>query len=178
VSKVQQEITIMKTKTHNEYRGFFILLCLFLSAVLVSCSGNNEQTADQQTETSASNEVTQAVEVDPLKNKGIGPFSSVEIGAIDQELVVQGQLVFESKCAACHKFEGKYVGPSLGGITSRRTPEWIMNMIMNPVEMTQKDPIGQELLEEYLTQMTYQDVSEEEARAILEFFRDNDEKAQ
>ncbi len=168
----------MKIKTNNRYRGIFFLVPFFLSALLVSCSGNNEQAADDQQTSSAGSKAVQAVEADPLKNKGIGPFSSVEIGPVDQELVMQGQLVFESKCAACHKFDVKYVGPSLGGVTSRRTPEWIMNMIMNPVEMTQKDPIGQKLLEEYLTQMTYQDVSEEETRAILEFFRDKDEKAQ
>jgi hypothetical protein len=49
-----------------------------------------------------------------------------------------------------------------------------MNMVLNPVEMTQKDPTAQELLATYLTQMTFQNVSEEDARAILEYFRQLD----
>lgn len=49
-----------------------------------------------------------------------------------------------------------------------------MNMILNPGEMTQKDPQAQELLAQFATQMTFQNVSQDEARKILEFFRKND----
>ena len=63
---------------------------------------------------------------------------------------------------------------SLGGVTERRKPEWIMNMIINPEEMTKKDPTGQELLAEHLTQMTNQNLNEEDARKLLEYFRQND----
>ncbi|MEO0169795.1 MAG: cytochrome c, partial [candidate division WOR-3 bacterium] len=79
--------------------------------------------------------------------------------------------IFKTKCSACHKLDERYVGPALKGVTKRRTPEWIMNMILNPEEMTKNDPIAKKLLEEYLTQMTFQNVSEDEARAILEYFR-------
>ncbi|MGV3665566.1 MAG: c-type cytochrome [Leptospira bouyouniensis] len=109
-------------------------------------------------------------------SKGIGPVSSVAIGALDQSMAERGKKQFEAKCSACHKFEEKVVGPALQDVTLRRTPEWIMNMILNPVEMTQKDPIGQELLGEHLTQMTFQNVKEEEAREILEYFRKMDLK--
>lgn len=108
-------------------------------------------------------------------SKGIGPVSSVQLGAIDPAMVKQGAEVFDGKCAACHKMDEKVVGPALGGVTKRRTPEWIMNMILNPEEMTQKDPAAQALLAEHLTQMTFQNVSEKEARAILEYFRKTDE---
>lgn len=112
---------------------------------------------------------------DTASSKGIGPITSVQLGAIDAALVKQGQEVFDGKCAACHKMDEKVVGPALGGVTKRRTPEWIMNMILNPEEMTQKDPAAQALLAEHLTQMTFQNVSEKEARAILEYFRKTDE---
>lgn len=46
-----------------------------------------------------------------------------------------------------------------------------MNMIINPVEMTQKDPTAKELLGEYMAQMTNQNVGEKEARALLEYLR-------
>ncbi len=90
---------------------------------------------------------------------------------VDLNLAKKGEELFNIKCSACHKLEERYVGPSLKGITKRRTPEWIMNMILNPEEMTKKDPIAQKLLEEYLTQMVAQVKDTSEARAILEYFR-------
>ncbi len=103
--------------------------------------------------------------------KGIGPVQQVELGPIDDAMAEKGKAAFEQKCAACHRFDERFVGPPLKGVTERRKPEWIMNMILNPVEMTQKDPQAKELLGTYLTQMTFQNVSQEEARAILEYFR-------
>jgi hypothetical protein len=40
--------------------------------------------------------------------------------------------------------------------------------------MTKKDPEAKKLLAEHLTQMTNQNVNEQDARAILEFLRKND----
>jgi mono/diheme cytochrome c family protein len=111
-----------------------------------------------------------------VSDKGIGPIKEVQLGPIDQNLVKKGKEIFDSKCATCHKLEEKYVGPPLKGVTKRRKPEWIMNMILNPTEMEQKDPIAKQLLSEYLTQMTFQNVSQEEARALLEYLRSVDEK--
>lgn len=112
------------------------------------------------------------------ESKGIGPVTEVKLDPLDVSLATKGKDVFVSKCSACHKMEERYVGPGLKGITTRRTPEWIMNMIMNPQEMTQKDPEAQKLLEEYLMQMTFQNVSQEETRSIVEYFRHYDEKGE
>jgi hypothetical protein len=47
-----------------------------------------------------------------------------------------------------------------------------MNMILNPEEMVQKDPIAKQLLVEYNgAPMANQNLTEDEARAILEYFR-------
>lgn len=106
--------------------------------------------------------------------KGIGPVSDVELGPLAPALAAKGKSVFDQKCAACHKFDERFVAPPLKGVTQRRQPEWILSMILNPVEMTQKDPAAKELLGTYLTQMTFQDVSGEDARAILEYFHQVD----
>ncbi|MEB2328737.1 MAG: cytochrome c [Ignavibacteriaceae bacterium] len=107
---------------------------------------------------------------------GIGPIKKIEIPAtIDQNLVNKGKEIFEAKCTACHKFDEKFTGPPLSGVTKKRKPEWIMNMMLNPVEMTQKDPEAKRLYQEYLLQMTFQDVTEADARAILEYFRSKDQ---
>lgn len=69
----------------------------------------------------------------------------------------------------------KFIGPALAGVTERRSPEWIMNMILNPEEMIQKDPIAKQLMiESNMAVMANQNLTEEEARAILEYFRSLD----
>ncbi len=107
-------------------------------------------------------------------SKGIGPIESVELGPIDETLVAAGKETFELLCTACHKFEERYVGPPLHRVTERRSPEWIMNMILNPTQMAMEDPIAFDLLAEYMTPMADQSVTEEQARAILEYFRSID----
>lgn len=104
-------------------------------------------------------------------DRGVGPITTLKLEALNPGLASQGRATFESKCSACHKMEERYVGPALKGITSRRKPEWIMNMVLNPQEMTQKDPTASKLLEEFLVQMTFQNVSQDDARGILEYFR-------
>lgn len=108
--------------------------------------------------------------------KGVGPISELKLEPLDVKLATHGKEIFLNKCSACHKEEERYVGPALKGVTTRRNPIWIMNMILNPLEMTQKDPEAQKLLEEYLTQMAFQNVTSEEARSLLEYFRYYDEK--
>lgn len=109
-------------------------------------------------------------------SKGVGPIAEIKLEKVDPKLAKAGEKVFTAKCSACHKLEERYVGPALGGVTQRRAPEWIMNMILNPAQMTQEDETAKGLLGEYLTQMTFQNVSKDEARSILEYFRASDEK--
>lgn len=110
--------------------------------------------------------------------KGVGPVSSLTLESLNLATAKEGKALFEAKCSACHKMAERYVGPGLADVTKRRAPEWIMNMILNPAEMTQKDPTAQGLLGEYMVQMTFQNVSEAEARKILEYFRYFGEKGE
>ena len=116
-------------------------------------------------------------EVDDMDNKGIGPVKSLSIDAgIDEAMATKGAELFKNMCSACHKMEKKFIGPAITGVTERRAPEWIMNMILNPEEMIQKDPIAKKLLvESNMAVMANQNLSEEEARAILEYFRQFDQ---
>ena len=115
--------------------------------------------------------------VGPMENKGIGPVKSLTLGAIDAEMVKKGEEIFKLKCNSCHKMDEKYVGPALKGTTTRRTPEWIMNFVLNTTEMLEKDPIAKELLVQYMTKMIEQGLTEEDARAILEYMRNYDQEA-
>jgi nitrous-oxide reductase len=108
------------------------------------------------------------------ESKGIGPVKTLTLGEIQAEMAAKGQTIFEAKCTGCHKVDQRFVGPALRGVTLRRQPEWIMNMILNPNEMTQKDEVAKGLIETYATQMANMSLTEEEARHVLEYFRLND----
>jgi mono/diheme cytochrome c family protein len=155
-----------------------IAMLLLGAMMLYSCSSGDSDTAagDSEQETGLAHQeaATEAPVAD--EGKGVGPVKTLEVGAeVDEALATQGKSIFEGKCSACHQLsEEKIVGPGLAGVTERRKPEWIMNMIVNPEEMTKKDPEAKKLLAEHLTQMTNQNVTEQDARAILEFLRQND----
>lgn len=150
-----------------------ILLCLF-AAVAFSVTGCSPGTNEKGEAGVATKETASAEEAPEI---GVGPVKSVELSdELDEALVSEGLSIFESKCSACHQIDERYVGPAMKGLTERRNPVWIMNMVINPVEMTQKDPIAKKLLSEYLTQMVNQNITEPDARALLEYFRSIDKE--
>ena len=102
---------------------------------------------------------------------GIGPIEAFDPGPINATLVERGAEVFSTKCLACHKMDERYVGPPLGDVTERRSPAFIMNMILNPEEMVQKHPEAKALFAQYMTPMPNQSLSEDDARAVLEYLR-------
>lgn len=108
-----------------------------------------------------------------LSNKGVGPVTSVAFSSdIDQELAARGQTKFSTICVACHQANQRMIGPALAGIYERRSPEWVMNMILNPNGMLKEDPIAKALFEEYNGMiMINQNLSEEDARAVAEYLR-------
>jgi len=146
------------------------LLSAWAVFMLASCGGG--ASSDDE---SATTETTPAVEaeVDPMQSKGIGPIEKVTIGdEIDAEMAAAGQAVYEQMCTACHKAEKNFIGPAPKGILERRTPEWIMNMILNPEEMVMKDPTAKKLLMEFNgAPMANQNLTEDQARQVLEYFR-------
>src|SRR5690606_6886617 len=94
---------------------------------------------------------------------------------LEQERVERGLAIYEMKCQACHRLdETRVVGPGWSGVTKKRKPEWIMNMITNVDVMLDQDPEARKLLELCLTRMPNQNVSLGDARDVLEFMRQND----
>ena len=65
----------------------------------------------------------------------------------------------------------RLTGPAMIGLLDRRTPEWVMNMILNPDVMEKQDPIAKKLVEEYNTLMLNQRLNEQQAREVLEYIR-------
>lgn len=105
------------------------------------------------------------------KSKGVGPIKNLKLGAINKSMAAKGKAMFDSKCLSCHKPAKKYIGPAPKDILKRRTPEWVMNMILAPEKMLAEDPIAKALLERYLAPMANQNLTEQEAREVLEYFR-------
>ena len=154
------------------------VITLVLFAIITSHCKQKEVKGEFSFAKTKTSEHLQASRIVDLKNKGIGPVDSVIISEkVDVELASRGKSLYEQKCNACHKVGSTFIGPPPNGILKRRTPEWVMNMIVNPEEMLQKDSLAKALFMEFNGQlMTNQQVSIEEARAMLEFFRTLDDK--
>ncbi len=151
-------------------RIYKVILAFAVAILIVSCGGGNKKNKNKS-ESKPVAEKKQEKQ-DPMKNKGIGPIKSVDISKpVDKALAKKGEELFKAKCSACHKTTKRFIGPNPTGVLKRRSPEWVMNMIMNPNEMVQKDPIAKDLLMEYSAPMADQSIKKDEARAILEFFR-------
>ncbi|GAB2614767.1 cytochrome c [Belliella aquatica] len=137
--------------------------------LMVSCGGGSSENQGSYTPPSAQKEKV----ADP---KGIGEIKNVDLGdGIDEALAQKGKAILDMKCTACYQYDGKrVVGPGFEGVTNRRRAEWIMNMITNVDVMLDEDPVAQKLFEECLTRMPNQNISLDESRQILEYFRKND----
>ena len=154
---------------------FKALVLVALTGVFTACGGGEEAkdaASSAPAATPAAVEAPVVEEVDPMENIGIGPIDELEFDEeIDTELAAAGEEVFNAKCTACHKTNKRYIGPSPQGIYDRRNPAWVMNMILNPDEMTQNDPIAKALLAEYASPMANQNLTIDEARSVAEYFR-------
>ncbi|WP_108422474.1 c-type cytochrome [Flagellimonas amoyensis] len=153
------------------------ILFLALGAFMASCGGKKEEKKDgfevSRTKTEEKKaETGGGVPVD-LDNKGVGPIKNLDFpDAIDQEMAARGQAKFDAVCVACHMVDQRMIGPAMKGVYDRRSPEWVMNMILNPDGMLKEDPIAKALLKEYNNAiMLNQNLTEEEARDLAEYLR-------
>ncbi len=156
------------------------LSLLFIASLIISCGGNDEKKSKKdkvkigsyQKKNKEVKKETKKDQTIDLSNKGVGPVKSVTLGDIDDAMAKEGDALFKAKCTACHKVGKRFIGPDVTGVTKRRSPEWIMNMILNPDEMVKQDPIAKQLLTDFNgSPMANQSLKEEEARKILEYFR-------
>ena len=144
-----------------------LMLALIIVTMLASCGGGTEQkTAQPASKAPVTNDQ------DPMTNKGIGPVKELVLGELNPAMAAEGEEIYKKMCSACHKPTEKFIGPAPKGIMERRSPEWIMNMILNPEEMVKSDPIAKKLLAEFnFAPMANQHLTEEQARKVLEYFR-------
>ncbi len=154
-----------------------ILLTAALAIMIASCGNQNQQTEEKPTQAPLGDNTAVTNEnpsYDP--NRGEGKFTTVDLGdGLNKTMADAGNAIQGVKCASCHKLtDERLVGPGWKGVTERRTPAWIMNFITNPDPMIDKDPEVQAQLEICLVRMPNQGLTDDEARNILEFMRQND----
>lgn len=142
-----------------------VILYLFL-AVLTPACGDPDGEPAESSQVPAPSALTQ----EEVEN-GIGPVTALTLGDLDDEMASTGKAVFEMKCSACHKLDKRYVGPALGDVLDRRSPAFVMNMILNPEQMLAEHPEARKMLADYMTPMANQNLTEVEARSIVEYLR-------
>jgi cytochrome c len=155
------------------FRNLFLVVAIVsLVAFAAGCGGSsqddNGNTATTETATATPPESTGG------NDKGVGPITEFDVASLDMARVGEGAEIFKVKCTACHKLEERYIGPALTGVTKRRKPEWVLNMILNPDVMVKEDETAKALFAEFLAPMTNQNLTEEEAKLVLTYFLDND----
>lgn len=156
---------------------------LLVLGVLISCGSKEEKPSEKiqigqktKVETKKEAPVSTAVPASKritLDNKGVGKIKSLTLDAtIDNAMVERGAALFKTNCTACHKTDKRFIGPNPTGILERRSPEWVMNMILDPKLMTEEDQCAKDLLIEFNgAAMANQNLTEQQSRDILEYFR-------
>lgn len=152
------------------------LILLFFSLSLFACGGSKSESNgnDESAKTTSEESTSGNPSYDP--NRGVGKFTDVEISAtVDAALASKGKSTYDVKCGSCHKTtEERLVGPGWKGVTQRHKPAWILNFMTNTDEMINKDPAVQAQLELCLVRMPNQNLTDDEAKSLLEFMRQND----
>lgn len=138
---------------------------LILLVALVFTCGNDAS----DNSTNSDTKPVAAKKVDD--GKGVGTIKKVTLNTpLDPKMVASGKAIYEMKCSACHKLSDKrVVGPGWKGLTEKRKPEWIMNMVTNVEEMLKEDPTAKDLLKLCLVRMPNQNLTEQDSRDVLEF---------
>ncbi len=149
-----------------------IAAMLAASALILHACGGGANEGASAGPPGAESQAPGAESQDESKPAGMITAADLSLGDIDPAMAEKGKTTYDVKCQACHSMgENRVVGPGWKGITTRREPAWIMNMILNIDMMLAEDEEAQKLLEQCLVRMPNQNLSKEEARDVLEFMR-------
>ena len=148
--------------------------------IVIACnsSSDDKEQSSGKTDTASATKTDAGTSASGTSNDkaGVGKFKHVELThPLDQKMITTGKNVYDLKCASCHKLtDEKLVGPGWKDVTKRRAPEWVMNFVTNTEEMLEKDAVAKNLYEVCLVKMPNQNLSDDDARGVLEFMRNND----
>ena len=146
-----------------------LALLVLVAGTLSGCGGSKDAPAGQ----AAAGASTTAGGLTPWQvDHGIGPITApLVLAPIDAHLAKEGKEFFDPRCGSCHKPNERYVGPALGGVVGRRTPEYVMNMMLAPDSMVARHPEAKKLFATFMLQMPNLGLTTEQAREVLEYLR-------
>jgi mono/diheme cytochrome c family protein len=149
------------------------LTIVVAGAALTGCGGKEAgepPAASTATTSSSAGAVTLPADLDQGPRAG-----AVEADEAGAKL---GEGLFQSKaCSACHGFGKRVSCPDLQGVSQRRTAKWLEYQILHPDVMTKQDPTARALFAQYSLQMPKQGLTQDEARAVIEFLKHKDHEA-
>lgn len=106
-------------------------------------------------------------------NKLFASFLFVAILSLNNNVQAQdGEALFKSKCASCHKVDKDFTGPALHGVTGRvPDAEWIYKWIASPAKMIASDPYAKQLADKWKPSVmtAFPELKKEEIDAIIAF---------
>lgn len=83
-----------------------------------------------------------------------------------------GKKLFKANCASCHKLDKKLIGPALGGVSQRRSEEWLLAWIRNNAALRASgDADAIAIFEEYggSIMTPFENLSEEDIKNIIAY---------
>jgi len=88
-------------------------------------------------------------------------------------------LFMRRSCSGCHRIGGgKMAGPDLGGVTQRRSVEWLRAWLKSPETMVMSDATGKALYKEWnKMKMPNLKLSDEEVDALIAYLKQETDKA-
>lgn len=158
-------------KTLKKLSGWMVVAALLLGG----CSSGSTESGENDASSGAASTPSGLSEFE--MEHGIGPVDEVvTLESLDPDMVEEGAQVFKTKCSACHRMSERYVGPALGNVFETRSPTYVMNMILNPEGMVKEHPEAKKMLSQFLTPMPNQNLTQEQAKAILAYLADENEE--
>jgi len=150
---------------------FVTIVLAIVSLTITACGGDGDKSGSDEFSNVQKTNLSGLSDFE-VKH-GIGPIKKeLKLGPIDKTRALEGEKIFESKCATCHKLDEKYTGPAQRNVLQRVTPEFFINMVLNPDENIEKHPHAKEMLIKYnMQKMTNQNINVKDALALLEYFR-------
>jgi mono/diheme cytochrome c family protein len=96
---------------------------------------------------------------------------------LDLTQAASGKNIFNQKCLTCHNLDTKKLGPPLRNVVKDRSPEFIMNLLLNTDEMQKKNETIKKLIKQYnnLLMINYK-LTKKDATDLLEYLRAAAEK--
>ena len=91
--------------------------------------------------------------------------------ATDPPIIAKGQASFTRNCSSCHKFGQEASGPSLDGLTTAVSVDWIRDFIKDPKMVIESgDERAQRLIVKYNELMpSFSHLTDEEINGIIAF---------